>query len=218
MKAQYNFSVKKSLKDHLVQLPLRVMMKCREGTSLSHSAFLKLPLHANSHIQFKIPLSIPQGHSEFYRTNSIVFPWPLYLTHHINGLLIIFCKHHVCLKYLFIWLQWVLVMAHGMFSCGMWDRTRSPAMGAQSLSHWTTTKVSVKAMMMSLQLFLKLTLQLRHTFTYVHFSVWSFHFKRKQWASYMLVINAHFNYRIRISEQWNLEICFFKQGIQVSQV
>ena len=76
-------------------------------------------------------------------TNSIVSPWPLYLTHHISGLLIIFCKHHVCLKYLFIWLQWVLVMAHGMFSCGMWDRTRSPTMGAQSLSHWTAMEVSV---------------------------------------------------------------------------
>ena len=59
-KVQYNFSAKKSLKDHLVTLPLKVMTKCTEGTSLAHSAFLKLPLD----IQFKIPLSIPQGHSE----------------------------------------------------------------------------------------------------------------------------------------------------------
>ena len=55
MKAQYNFSVKKSLKDHLVQLPLRVMTKCTKGTSLAPSAFLKLPLHAKGCIQFKIP-------------------------------------------------------------------------------------------------------------------------------------------------------------------
>ena len=97
-----------------------------------------------------------------------------------------------------------------MFSCGTWDRTRSPTMGAQSPSHRTTPEVSGNATLMSLQL--------RHTFAYVHFSVWSFHFKGKWWASYVLVINAHFNDRIRISEQWNLDICFFKQGIQVSQV
>ena len=73
MKAQYNFSVKKSLKDHLVQLPLRVMTKCTKGTSLAPSAFLKLPLHAKGCIQFKIPLRIPQGHSEFYRP-TLLFP------------------------------------------------------------------------------------------------------------------------------------------------
>ena len=50
--------------------------------------------------------------------------------------------------YLFIWLHWVLIVAHGIFSCGMWDlvpwpgiELRSPALGTQSLSHWTTRVV-----------------------------------------------------------------------------
>ena len=47
--------------------------------------------------------------------------------------------------YLFIWLCWVLVS--GIFCCGMWNlvpwqgiEPESPALGAQSLSHWTTGK------------------------------------------------------------------------------
>ena len=50
--------------------------------------------------------------------------------------------------YLFIWPHWVLVLAHGVFSCGTWDlvpwpgiEARTPAMGAGSLSHWTTREV-----------------------------------------------------------------------------
>ena len=50
--------------------------------------------------------------------------------------------------YLFIWLHQVLIVAHGIFSCGMWDlvpwpgiELRSPALGAQSLSHGTTRVV-----------------------------------------------------------------------------
>ena len=52
------------------------------------------------------------------------------------------------LKYLFIWLCHVLVAAHGIFSCGMWDLVPwpgiepwAPALGAWSLSHWTTRDV-----------------------------------------------------------------------------
>ena len=59
-------------------------------------------------------------------------------------------------EYLFIWLHWFLVSAHrifdfcqaGSFSCGMWDlvlwsmiNPRPSALGAQSLSHWTTREV-----------------------------------------------------------------------------
>ena len=65
--------------------------------------------------------------------------------------------------YLF-WLCWVLVVAYGIFSCGMWDlwlqyadflvaaclwdlvprpgiEPGPPALGAQSLTHWTTREV-----------------------------------------------------------------------------
>ena len=68
--------------------------------------------------------------------------------------------------YLFVWLPWVLVVAHEMgsaistvlcgifscrmqtFSCGRWDlvpwpgiELRPPVLGAWSLSHWTTREV-----------------------------------------------------------------------------
>ena len=50
---------------------------------------------------------------------------------------------------LFIWLHWVFVAALGIFSCGMWDLVPwqgsnpgpLPALGAQSLSQWTTREV-----------------------------------------------------------------------------
>ena len=52
------------------------------------------------------------------------------------------------LIYLFIWLHWVLVAACRIFSCGMWDlapwpgiKPRPLALGAWSLSHWTTREV-----------------------------------------------------------------------------
>ena len=59
---------------------------------------------------------------------------------------------HLLFKYLFylffIWLRQVLVMACGIFSCGMQDLVpqpetdpRVPAWGAQSLSHWATREV-----------------------------------------------------------------------------
>lgn len=44
-----------------------------------------------------------------------------------------------------IWLFWILVVAHRIFHCGMWDRvpwlrdkTWAPALGAGGLNHWTT--------------------------------------------------------------------------------
>ena len=54
--------------------------------------------------------------------------------------------------YLFIWLQWVLVVACQIFSCGLWSLSGSmwnlvfiwriepglPALGTWNLSHWTT--------------------------------------------------------------------------------
>ena len=52
--------------------------------------------------------------------------------------------------YLFIWLCWVLVAACRLFSCNIWDlvpwpriEPGPPALGAQSLSHWTTTEVPI---------------------------------------------------------------------------
>ena len=49
---------------------------------------------------------------------------------------------------LFIWLLQVLVAAQEPFSCGMWDlvpwpgmEAGSPALGTQSLTHWTTGEV-----------------------------------------------------------------------------
>ena len=48
----------------------------------------------------------------------------------------------------FIWLHWVLVEACWIFRCGMWDlvpwpgiEAGTPALEAQSLSHWTTREV-----------------------------------------------------------------------------
>ena len=51
-------------------------------------------------------------------------------------------------KHLFIWLCQVLVVAGGTLSCGRWDlvpgpgrEPRPPALGAQSLGHWTSREV-----------------------------------------------------------------------------
>ena len=48
----------------------------------------------------------------------------------------------------FIWLHWALVEACWIFRCGMWDlvpwpgiEAGTPALEAQSLSHWTTREV-----------------------------------------------------------------------------
>ena len=59
--------------------------------------------------------------------------------------------------YIFAWLCWVLVVPRKIFSCGMrplccgmWNlvpwpgiKSRPPALGAQSLSQWTTRKVPI---------------------------------------------------------------------------
>ena len=51
-------------------------------------------------------------------------------------------------KKIFLWMCWLLVETLGIFSCGMWDPgpwpgsdPRRPALGVQSLSHWTTREV-----------------------------------------------------------------------------
>ena len=59
-----------------------------------------------------------------------------------------FCILFVCFKYLFIWLYQVLVVAHGIFSCSMWDlvpwpgiEPGPPELGVWSHSRWTTSGV-----------------------------------------------------------------------------
>ena len=51
-------------------------------------------------------------------------------------------------QYLFIWLCWVLVVAHRSFSCGMWDLVPGPgvepgslSLGVWSRSSWTSKEV-----------------------------------------------------------------------------
>ena len=82
-----------------------------------------------------------------------------YTIHTLSHLIILFIYLFIYLStylYLSIWLCWVLVAAArgvfvaagGIFSCGMWDLVPSPgiepgppALGAGSLSHWTTREV-----------------------------------------------------------------------------
>ena len=61
-------------------------------------------------------------------------------------------KYVFCLfkKKLYIWLCWVFVEAYRIFSCSMWDLVLWPgikpkpyALGAWSLTHWTTRDVPV---------------------------------------------------------------------------
>ena len=59
--------------------------------------------------------------------------------------------------YLFIWLLWILVVACGLFSCGVWDlvpclgiKPEPLALGARSLSHWTTRQVPVHPILTSM--------------------------------------------------------------------
>ena len=69
--------------------------------------------------------------------------------------------------YLFICLHWVLAAAHGIFSCSrrplscsVWDlapwpriEPGSPALGAWSLSHWTTREVLLSIYLIDIGLF-----------------------------------------------------------------
>ena len=74
------------------------------------------------------------------------FMW--YLWHperHEECVLFIYLFLNICL---FIWLCQILVVAHGIFSCGMWDLIPWPgiepgshALRAQSLSHWISREV-----------------------------------------------------------------------------
>ena len=48
----------------------------------------------------------------------------------------------IFLKYLFLGLCPVVVVALGIFSWGMWEAW-PPALEAQSLSHWTTRKIPI---------------------------------------------------------------------------
>ena len=56
----------------------------------------------------------------------------------------------IIIIYLFIWLCWILIPAHSIFSCGIWNlvpwpgiEPGPPTFGTQSLSHWTTREVPV---------------------------------------------------------------------------
>ena len=69
--------------------------------------------------------------------------------------------------YLFIWLHWVLVVAWGIFSYGLWTLSSGmwdlvprpwiqpdlPALGTQSLSHWTTREVPQSSLLLAFFLF-----------------------------------------------------------------
>ena len=53
------------------------------------------------------------------------------------------------LKYLFIWMQWILVVTYRLFSYGRWGlipwpqiEPEPPALGVQSRDHWTTREVA----------------------------------------------------------------------------
>ena len=59
---------------------------------------------------------------------------------------------------------WILSSGMSTFSCSMWDlvpwpriKPRPPALGAQSLSHWTTREVSLTGLSLSLWLTTRLT-------------------------------------------------------------
>ena len=70
-------------------------------------------------------------------------------------------KNQLIFIYLLIWLHWVLLVACGILSCGTstlsrgeWDlvplpgiEPRPPALGVQSLSHWTTREVPTLAVL-----------------------------------------------------------------------
>ena len=72
-----------------------------------------------------------------------------------NGTLTIAFKKGILLIDWLIWLRWVFTVARRIFSCStqtlscrVWDpvlwpgiKPRSPSLGAQSLSHWTTREV-----------------------------------------------------------------------------
>ena len=84
----------------------------------------------------------------WYTLNSLTFIWYLFST----GVLITFSYHRILFLKIFIYLA-VLSLScsiYRIFSCGMWDlvpwpgiEPGPPALGARSLSHWTTREVLV---------------------------------------------------------------------------
>ena len=90
-----------------------------------------------------LPVSIPVSLQKCPFSPPPFFPsFPLFLS---LGKLSLVCLVVLLSIYLFIWLSWVLVSAHGIFSCSVWDlvpwpeiEPGPPALGPQSLSHWTT--------------------------------------------------------------------------------
>ena len=97
---------------------------------LSSFFFLSVPLTIQSQLLY---LLVHQCLGVFSLLPSLICHWAS-----LENFFLIFI-------YLFILLHWVLVAARGIFSCGMQDlvpwpgiEPGSPALGAWSLSHWTT--------------------------------------------------------------------------------
>ena len=94
--------------------------------------------------------------SLWYVTNFHIIVYEIY----IYSFLFHVFSLSVLKKYWFIWTYQVLFAACGIFSCGMWTlgcsmwdlvpqpgiEPGSPALGAQSLSHWTTGEVLMSLM------------------------------------------------------------------------
>ena len=69
----------------------------------------------------------------------------------MDGLVQAFSESFDILKKKIVWLHQVLIAAHGIFSCNMWDLVPQPgikprplALGVCRLRHWTTREVSIK--------------------------------------------------------------------------
>ena len=70
----------------------------------------------------------------------------------LNVFFVCCCCYCSCFLFekIFIWLCWVLVSPHGIFSCGLWDlvplpgiEPEPPALRAWSLSQWTSREVPI---------------------------------------------------------------------------
>ena len=70
----------------------------------------------------------------------------------LGGMVTILEVEHACKKVLFSFFKYLFIYLPVLrLSCGMWDLVRaqtrarlgSPALGLQSLSHWTTRRVSI---------------------------------------------------------------------------
>ena len=120
--------------------------------------------------------------------------WSLSQYHHRQFYLLLFLKH------LLIWLHWVLVVACRIFGCSMWTfscsmkelswsgiKSRPPALGAWSLSHWTTREIPTTVL-----------LEWQHSMPWLSLSKWSKN-KKAPGGSFILsitseVIYCHFHY------------------------